>query len=89
MPIGRAIRVWPVQGSPSRKTGVTPTWEVIQFVDGSFTCNCPSWCKNTPRTDCKHILKIKLTLATMTGLPPIDSVVQPPVVDLPKRRIKK
>jgi len=25
-------------------------------------CSCPAWTRNTPRTDCKHILKVKLFL---------------------------
>lgn len=27
---------------------------------GEWQCSCPDWTKHTPRTDCKHILKVKL-----------------------------
>ena len=41
-------------------------WEVAEWVDGTFTCNCPSFCKGRDKTGqalevrspCKHIRKI-------------------------------
>lgn len=45
---------WAVQGS-----GNAP-YIVSHKKDGEWQCSCPAWTRNTPREDCKHILKVKL-----------------------------
>jgi len=35
-------------------------YRVIEYVDGSFSCDCPAWIFHKgSRVDCKHILNIK------------------------------
>lgn len=45
---------WAVMGS-----GATP-YIVSHKKDGEWQCSCPAWTRNTPREDCKHILRVKL-----------------------------
>lgn len=48
---------WKMQGTKSHKTGRTPEYTVSENFDGTFECSCPSWTQNTPRQECKHILR--------------------------------
>ena len=35
-------------------------YRVIEYTDGSFSCNCPAWIFHKgSRVDCKHILEIR------------------------------
>ena len=34
-------------------------YKVSERQDGGWECSCPAWTRNTPRKDCKHILKVK------------------------------
>jgi hypothetical protein len=101
------LQQWNLRGTPSRKTGRTPQWTVFLYSENRvnlskssgmeanniWECNCPAWCKNSPRSDCKHILQIKLTMAQAgvdTG--PVRGVSGPfaePTQPLPKRRIRR
>ena len=44
---------WPVQGSAKDPYTVSVT------VDGAWSCSCIGWTRHMPRSDCKHIKKIK------------------------------
>ena len=47
-----------VQGSSS-----APYIVSLSVIDAKgWECSCPAWTRNTPRSDCKHILKAKLHL---------------------------
>ncbi len=48
---------WPMLGTKSHKTGRTPEYTVSENFDGTFECSCPNWTQNTPRQECKHILR--------------------------------
>ncbi len=48
---------WKVPGTKSHKTGRTPEYTVSKNFDGTFECSCPNWTQNSPREDCKHILR--------------------------------
>ena len=52
---------WAVQGS-----GTAP-YIVSHKKDGEWQCSCPAWTRNTPREDCKHILKVKLVEKVPSG----------------------
>ena len=34
-------------------------YKVSERRDGRWECSCPAWTRHTPRTDCKHIVKVK------------------------------
>ena len=80
-----------VEGT-AKKGRRPPIWKVFMYANGSFECNCSSWCKNFPRKDCKHILQIKLDRMQRGGylknceVKGDGSVA--PMSDRPKRRIK-
>ena len=34
-------------------------YKVSERHDGRWECSCPAWTRHTPRTDCKHIIKVQ------------------------------
>ena len=34
-------------------------YKVSERRDGRWECSCPAWTRHTPRTDCKHIIKVQ------------------------------
>ena len=42
------------------------TYEICEYNDGSFSCNCPAWIfhKGT-RVDCKHIQEYQLVIQNL------------------------
>lgn len=34
----------------------------IAICDGQWQCACPAWTRHTPRSDCKHIMPVKVAL---------------------------
>jgi hypothetical protein len=34
-------------------------YKVSERRDGRWECSCPAWTRHTPRTDCKHIVKVQ------------------------------
>jgi hypothetical protein len=34
-------------------------YKVSERLDGRWECSCPAWTRHTPRTDCKHIVKVR------------------------------
>jgi hypothetical protein len=61
-------------------------YKVSERQDGRWECSCPRWINHMPRTDCKHIDKVKRAVAlnptssvfTVPNTPPIR-VTAPPV----------
>ena len=43
-------------------------------VTAGWECSCPAWTRNTPRTDCKHILLVKLVLQGAVAARQADTV---------------
>lgn len=40
--------------------GSSRYWEVAEYSDGSYSCNCPAWIFHRgTKVDCKHILEYK------------------------------
>ena len=44
-------------------------YKISERYNGTWECSCPAWTRHTPRTDCKHIAKIKRVLQTMATNP--------------------
>ena len=34
-------------------------YKVSERRDGRWECSCPAWTRHTPRTECKHIIKVQ------------------------------
>jgi hypothetical protein len=49
-------------------------YKVSERRDGRWECSCPAWTRHTPRTDCKHIIKVQAALrrAAVTAADTID-----------------
>jgi hypothetical protein len=72
------IESWEVQGSG------TKFYKVSKDVNGCFGCSCPAWINEKgQKTDCKHILRIKLALATGQPTTPLEE--KKPFVYQPRR----
>jgi hypothetical protein len=61
-------------------------YKVSERRDGRWECSCPAWTRHTPRTDCKHIVKVKKASyfspqnPVFVAAPPVES--QPTVMAL-------
>lgn len=51
-------RRWLVKGSGKMQYTVVQ-W-TSEYQGQLFSCSCPAWTQHSPRTDCKHVLKVKL-----------------------------
>jgi len=50
------IRQWDV--ASFTKSSQKP-YKISERYDGRWECSCPAWTRHTPRTDCKHIIKVR------------------------------
>lgn len=63
IPVGKKIVVKTT--SVASSTNAAKSYEVLEYDDGSYSCNCPSWVFKNKGTDsseermCKHIVKVK------------------------------
>jgi hypothetical protein len=50
------VRQWDVGSftDPGKKP-----YKISERYNGTWECSCPAWTRHTPRTDCKHIIKVK------------------------------
>jgi len=61
-------------------------YKVSERRDGRWECSCPAWTRHTPRTDCKHIVKVQQASyfspqnPVFVAAPPVES--QPTVTVL-------
>ena len=65
---------WHVTGSAANP------YTVSEAKDGNWACSCMAWTRTHPREDCKHIMRVKLSIntpapaATMSSVPSLACV---------------
>lgn len=55
---------WTHSASPTSKNAYPAPYVVSLAKDGNWSCSCMNWTRTHPREDCKHIMRVKLSVNT-------------------------
>lgn len=61
---GNQKRRWFVPGSGKQPYTVVQMDPASTCTNLWWQCSCPAWTRHTPRTDCKHIIRVKVEMMT-------------------------
>lgn len=66
------LRRWVVKGS-GKMSYTVAKWS-SDYQGQLFSCSCPAWTRHTPRTDCKHVLKVKFEMVGVVEKKSVDDL---------------